>query len=132
MDIKTIRSVEAPAPFGPYSQAVAVNGFLFISGQVAIDARTGAMVQGSIEAETHQVMKNIGYILREAGMDFNHVVKASLFVLDMNHFAAINAIYGSYLGDVAPARETIQVSKLPRNANFEISCIAVLPEKKEA
>ncbi|MES2387443.1 MAG: Rid family detoxifying hydrolase [Bacteroidota bacterium] len=127
MNIKSIRSISSPAPIGPYSQAIAANGLLFISGQVAIDGRVGTMVQSSIEAETHQVMKNIGFILHEAGIDFNSVLKVSIFVRDLNNFATINTIYGSYMGAVLPARETIEVSRLPRDANVEISCIALMP-----
>lgn len=126
MSIKPIRSVLAPAPIGPYSQAIAAGGFLYISGQIPVDANTGLMVQHTIEAETHQVMKNIRSLLLEAGLDFDALVKVSIFVTDLNNFQLINNVYGSYLIGTYPARETVQVSRLPRNANVEISCIALL------
>ena len=126
MSITSIRSVSAPAPIGPYSQAIAAGGFLFISGQIPLDPSTGLMVQHTIEAETHQVMKNIRAVLHEAGLDFSSLVKVSIFVIDLGNFNLINSVYGSYLTETPPARETVQVSALPRNSNVEISCIALL------
>lgn len=123
MSKKIIFSENAPAPIGPYSQAVLAGNLLFISGQIAL--KEGVMIQDSIQAETHQVMQNIQAILQEAGMDFNHVVKSTIFVKDLNHFQTINEIYGSYFSENPPARETVEVSRLPKDANVEISCIAL-------
>jgi 2-iminobutanoate/2-iminopropanoate deaminase len=121
-----IHSPEAPAPIGPYSQAVRAGDFLYCSGQIAIDPGTGQLVQDDIEAETHRVMKNIGALLGAAGADFSQVVKTSIFLKDMNDFARVNAVYGSYFSGDFPARETVQVSVLPRNVNVEISVTAFL------
>ena len=102
-----------------------VNDTLYISGQVAIDATSGDLVTANIEIETEQVMKNIGYILSEAGMDYSNIVKCSIFVADMNNFQLINAVYGKYFLQQPPARETVEVSRLPKDVGVEISCIAV-------
>ena len=115
----------APAPIGPYSQAVLANNQLFVSGQVAIDPATNELIEGNITDETHQVMKNLSAILQAAGLSFAHVVKCSIFVKDMNDFATINAAYGHYFTENPPARETVEVSCLPKNVNVEISCIAI-------
>ena len=120
-----INSTNAPAPIGPYSQAVLANGVLYCSGQIALDPVTGALVNSDIVAETHQVMKNIKAILTEAGLDFSHVVKSSIFVKDLNNFVAINGAYGEYFSVNPPARETVEVARLPKDVNVEISCIAV-------
>ena len=121
-----ISTGKAPAPIGPYNQAVLSNGTLFISGQIAIDPETGTIISGAIAAETDQVMKNLKAILAAAGMDFENVVKTSIFIADMNDFAAINKVYGSYFDEAtAPARETVEVACLPKNVNVEISMIAV-------
>ncbi|MDH5368102.1 MAG: RidA family protein [Cyclobacteriaceae bacterium] len=125
MSKKIINTEKAPAPIGPYSQATQVGNTLYVSGQIAIDASTGNMNTGDITTETHQVMKNLGYILEAAGMNYNNVVKCSIFVADMGDFAAINAAYGEYFKENPPARETVEVSCLPKNVNVEISCIAV-------
>lgn len=125
MKTTIINSSKAPAPIGPYSQAVMVNDTLYISGQVAIDATSGDLVTANIEVETEQVMKNIGYILSEAGMDYSNIVKCSIFVADMNNFQLINAVYGKYFLQQPPARETVEVSRLPKDVGVEISCIAV-------
>ena len=124
MSKKIIQTDLAPAPLGPYNQAVLAGDTLYVSGQIAIDATTGAMVDADIKAETHQVMKNLGAILETAGMGFGQVVKCSIFVKDMNNFAAINDIYGSYFTADPPARETVEVARLPKDVNVEISCIA--------
>jgi 2-iminobutanoate/2-iminopropanoate deaminase len=121
-----INTSKAPAPIGPYSQAVSVNGMLFISGQMALIPETGELEWGGIKKETAQVMKNIGAILTEAGIDFSHVVKTSIFVANMDDFAAVNEVYGENFGDNPPARETVAVRTLPKNVNVEISCIAAL------
>ena len=121
-----INTSKAPAPIGPYSQAVGVNGMLFISGQMALIPETGELEWGGIKKETAQVMKNIGAILNEAGIDFSHVVKTSIFVANMDDFAAVNEVYGENFGENPPARETVAVRTLPKNVNVEISCIAAL------
>jgi 2-iminobutanoate/2-iminopropanoate deaminase len=120
-----IESKAAPAPIGPYSQAVMAGNTLYVSGQIPLDQSTGQLVEGDIQAETHQVMKNLQYILEEAGMGFHNVVKCSIFVKDLGNFGAINETYGSYFTSNAPARETVEVSRLPKDVNVEISCIAV-------
>ncbi|MBL4705605.1 MAG: RidA family protein [Flavobacteriales bacterium] len=116
----------APAPIGPYNQAVALNGTLFMSGQIAINPENGELVTDNIEAETHQVMKNIEAVLTEAGCTFKSVIKCSIFISDMNNFSKINEVYGSYFSDDYPARECVEVSVLPKNVNVEISVIAGL------
>lgn len=115
----------APAPIGPYNQAVKANGFLFVSGQIPAHPTTGEIVKSGIEDETHMVMKNLEAILTEAGLGFLNVVKASIFISNMDDFAKINAVYGSYFTDNFPARETVQVARLPKDVNVEISVIAV-------
>lgn len=120
-----ITSKNAPAPIGPYSHAVLVNNTLYVSGQVGKRADNGELVLSDIKSETKQVMENIKAILAEAGMDFSHVCKTTIFLTDMNNFAAVNEMYGSYFTGNYPARETVQVSKLPLNVNVEISVIAV-------
>ena len=114
----------APAPIGPYSQAIKSNNMLFVSGQIPIDEASGNLIEGSIEKETEQVMKNLGFILEEAGLSFEQVVKCSIFVSDMNNFSKVNEIYGQYFENNPPARETVEVSGLPKGVNVEISCIA--------
>lgn len=125
MSKEIIYSENAPEPIGPYSQATKVGNMLFVSGQIAIDRPSGNMVTGSIPEETHQVMKNLGSILSAADMDFSHVVKSSIFLTDMGNFPIVNEAYGSYFKNNPPARETVEVSGLPKNVNVEISCIAV-------
>ena len=125
MNKTIIESAKAPAPIGPYSQAVQAGNTLYVSGQIAIDQSNGQLLTQEIKAETHQVMKNLGYILNEAGYDFSHIVKCSIFVKDLGNFAAINEVYGTYFTSKPPARETVEVSRLPKDVNVEISCIAV-------
>ncbi|MCU0438006.1 MAG: RidA family protein [Raineya sp.] len=120
---KVIFSEKAPAPIGPYSQAIQFGNELFVSGQIAL--KNGVMIQDNIQDETHQVMKNLQAILEAAEMTFDHVVKCTIFVKDLNNFQAINEIYGTYFEANPPARETVEVSRLPKDANVEISCIAV-------
>ena len=120
-----IYSDQAPEPIGPYSQAIQAGNMLFVSGQIAIDRKTGNLVSGSLADETHQVMKNLKAVLSAAGLDFTHVVKCSIFLKDMNSFAEVNAIYGEYFNANPPARETVEVSRLPKDVRVEISCIAV-------
>lgn len=119
-----INTNSAPAPIGPYSQAVIANGFLFASGQVAINPENGELNQTSIAEETHQVMRNIKAVLLEAEYDFNHVVKTTIFLSDMNLFAEVNEVYGSYFEAAYPARETVAVKGLPKGVNVEISITA--------
>lgn len=119
-----INSQKAPAPIGPYSQAVKSGNTLYVSGQIPIDQSTGNLIEGSIEEETEQVMMNLSYILEEAGLSFEHVLKCSIFVSSMDNFARINDVYGKYFQKNPPARETVEVSKLPKVVNVEISCIA--------
>ncbi|MFH6984621.1 RidA family protein [Marinoscillum luteum] len=121
-----INSPKAPAPIGPYSQAVLSNGVLYVSGQIPIDQATGQLVSTSIEDETRQVMKNLNYILEAAGASFANVLKCSIFIKDMGQFAQINAVYGEYFPENPPARETVEVSRLPKDVSVEISCIAQL------
>lgn len=125
MEKRIINTKAAPAPIGPYNQAVMVNGALYISGQICLDPATGNMKNRDIQDETHQVMQNLKSILAEAGMTFSNVVKTSIFITDMNQFSAINEVYGKYFNDEFPARETVQVSALPKAVNVEISMIAV-------
>lgn len=125
MSKKIIVSDQAPAPIGPYSQAVKAGNILFVSGQIPFDQVTGEMINENITEETHQVMKNLEAILSEAGMTFKNVVKCSIFIKDMNQFATINEAYGQYFKTDPPARETVEVARLPKDVNVEISCIAV-------
>jgi 2-iminobutanoate/2-iminopropanoate deaminase len=122
---KIINTSNAPKPIGPYSQAVYVNNTLYISGQVPVNPLSGKIESEDIMVQTKQVMENIGAILKEAGMTFDNVVKTSIFIMDMTNFSKINEVYGSFFTTDFPARETVQVAKLPLNANVEISVIAV-------
>jgi len=121
MNKKVIYAAGAPAPIGPYSQAILADTTLYVSGQIAVEESQ----QGDIKAETRKVMENIGAILAAAGVSYEHIVKASIFVKDLNHFAAINEVYGSFFTTEPPARETVQVARLPKDVNVEISVIAV-------
>jgi 2-iminobutanoate/2-iminopropanoate deaminase len=120
-----ITTANAPAPIGPYNQAILSGNMLFISGQVCIDPATGDLRNKDIQEETHQVMHNLKAILQQADMDFSHVVKTTIFITDMHQFGAINEVYGKYFEAAFPARETVQVSALPKFVNVEISMIAV-------
>jgi 2-iminobutanoate/2-iminopropanoate deaminase len=120
-----VYSATAPDPIGPYSQAVQVGNMLFMSGQIAIQKSTGNIITSSIEEETTQVMQNLADVLKAAGMDFSHVVKSTIFLKDMNTFPKVNEIYGKHFPQNPPARETVEVSRLPKDVNVEISCIAV-------
>ncbi len=120
-----ITSKNAPAPIGPYSHAVLKNNMLFVSGQVAKHPVSGELMLGDIKTETKRVMENIEGILNDAGMDFSNICKTTIFLIDMNDFASVNEVYGSYFSNDYPARETVQVSKLPLNVNVEISVIAI-------
>ena len=125
MGKQIINTEQAPAPIGPYNQSVKAGGFLFISGQIPIEPVSGELVKGDIKTEAHQCMKNLEAILREAKLTFEHVVKTTIFLSDMNLFAEVNEVYGSYFKGDFPARETIAVKGLPRDVNIEISMIAV-------
>lgn len=124
MEKKIIRTDNAPAPIGPYNQAIQFGNLLFISGQIALDPKTGNLVKDDIRTETIQVMNNLQAILKQAGMDFSNVLKSTIFLMDMGQFAIVNEIYGSYFSEGAPARETVQVAGLPKGVNVEISVIA--------
>jgi len=116
---------KAPAPVGPYNQAVQHGNTLFVSGQIAIDPSNGELILSDIESETHQVLKNIGAILDNAGTNFENIIKCSVFVSDMNLYSRINAVYGEYFNEeTAPARELVEVANLPKFVNIEISVIA--------
>ena len=125
MDKVIITTKSAPEPIGPYNQAVLAGNTLFISGQICIDSLTGNLKNKDVQEETHQVMYNLKSILNEAGMNFNNVVKTSIFITDMNQFAEINEVYGKFFEGDFPARETVQVSALPKFVNVEISMIAI-------
>ncbi len=125
-----ISTSNAPGAIGPYNQATIYNGILYASGQIAIDPATGELVQGSLEEETHRVLKNVGAILEAAGCTYKDVLKASVFIKDMHQFARINAVYAEYFDPTwAPARETVEVANLPKFVNVEISVIAAVPQK---
>ena len=126
MSKEIIQTSKVPTPIGPYSQAVIANGFLFASGQVAFNTTTGELVLTDIQAETRQVMENIKAILDEAKLSFANVVKTTIFLSDMQLFAQVNEVYGSYFTANFPARETVAVKTLPRNVNIEISITAVV------
>jgi 2-iminobutanoate/2-iminopropanoate deaminase len=125
MEKKIITTKNAPAPIGPYNQAVLIERTLYISGQICIDPSTGNLKNKDLEEETHQVMQNLKSILQEAGMHFTNVVKTTIFLTDMKRFSEVNEIYGKYFDADFPARETVQVSALPKFVNVEISMIAV-------
>ncbi|WP_298480551.1 RidA family protein [uncultured Maribacter sp.] len=123
---KIINTAKAPAPIGPYNQAVLSGNTLYISGQIPIDSSTGKLIEGGIKKETKQSMENLKAILEEAGMTFENVVKSSIFLNDMNQFSQVNEVYGTYFNpETAPARETVEVANLPKFVNVEISMIAI-------
>jgi 2-iminobutanoate/2-iminopropanoate deaminase len=123
---KIINTNNAPAPIGPYSQAVAVGGLVFVSGQIPMNPSTGEIISSDVKTETKQVMENISGILAGAGLSFENVVKTTIFLTDMQTFGAVNEVYGGYFSDQFPARETVQVAALPKNVNVEISVIATI------
>lgn len=125
MEKKIIITPDAPLPIGPYSQAVMIGNTLYISGQIPLDANSGQVLQDTIEAETQKSMQNIGVILKAAGMDYSNIVKTTIFITDMNQFSRVNGVYATFFTEAFPARETVEVSRLPRDANVEISVIAV-------
>lgn len=123
---KIIHTEKAPQPIGPYNQAVMAHNMLFVSGQIPLNPASGQLLKGDVKEQTRQVMENLKAILHEAGMDFSHVVKCSIFISDMKDFPLINEVYGQYFQEDAPARETVQVAGLPLGVDVEISCIAIV------
>lgn len=124
---KVVYSPNAPEPIGPYSQAILAGNLLFVSGQIAIQQSSGNLITGNIEDETTQVMINLSEVLKAVGLSFRDVVKCTIFLKDMGNFPKVNSIYGQYFSETPPARETVEVSRLPKDVNVEISCIAVKP-----
>lgn len=120
-----IKSSLAPAAIGPYSQAVLVGDTLYCSGQIAIDPKTGSLIEGTIEQETERVLENLGGVLRAADLGFENVVRCTVYMVDMSDYAAVNEVYARYFSESPPAREAIQVAALPRGSRIEISCVAV-------
>ena len=125
MNKKALQIPNAPAPIGPYSQAILTNGLLFISGQCPINPKTGLLEMETIESATHLVMSNIEKLLHAAEMDFTHIVKCSIFLKDLSDFQKVNAVYATYFNTIPPARETVEVARLPLDSSIEISCIAM-------
>jgi 2-iminobutanoate/2-iminopropanoate deaminase len=122
---KIIHTKNAPAPIGPYNQAVQTGDTLYVSGQIAIDPTSNSLIVENLEAETHQVMKNLKAVVEAAGYGMEDVAKCSIFISNMENFGRINDVYGSYFASNFPARETVEVSCLPKNVNVEVSCVAV-------
>lgn len=120
-----VETTAAPGAIGPYSQAIKAGGMVFCSGQIPIDVATGEFVSGGVAEQTHQVLKNLGAVLKGAGVSLDDVVKTTVFLADMNDFAAMNEVYGEYFSSNKPARATVQAARLPRDARVEIECIAV-------
>ncbi|MBB4637056.1 RidA family protein [Longimicrobium terrae] len=127
--MQQVHTDNAPAAIGPYSQAIVANGFVFTAGQVPFDPQSMQLVQGDIATQTEQVMKNLQAILTQAGADLSSVVKTTVFLQDMNDFAAMNEVYARHFGEHKPARSTVQVARLPRDAAVEIECVAVLLDR---
>lgn len=130
MLMRTIKNTDkAPAAIGPYNQATIANGIAYISGQIALDPTTGKLQMNNIKTETDQVLRNLGEVLKNCGSDYQHVLKCTIFMINMNDYAAINEVYANYFpAETAPAREAVAVSSLPKYVNVEISCIALVPE----
>jgi 2-iminobutanoate/2-iminopropanoate deaminase len=126
MEKTEVRTDKAPNPVGPYSQAIIAGDFIFCSGQIAINPWTGTLVNDDIETETTQVMENLGAVLEASGSSFYKIVKTTIYLLNMSNFSKVNEVYGKYFADAPPARATVQVSKLPKGANVEIECIALI------
>ncbi len=122
---ETVETQNAPSPIGPYSQAIRANGFLFVSGQIPLDPATGKLVAGGIEDQTRQVMNNLAAILEAAGSGLEKVVKTSIFLTNLDDFARLNQVYAEFLGEVRPARSTVQVARLPREVLVEIEAVAL-------
>ncbi|HKK39188.1 MAG TPA: RidA family protein [Cryomorphaceae bacterium] len=128
--MEIIKTKNAPAPIGPYNQAVVHENTIYVSGQVALNPETGEMDNANLAEETHRVMRNLGAVLKAAGSDFDHLIKCSIFILDMNEFKTINEVYGSFFKDHHPARETVEVRKLPAGAKVEISAVAAVVDSR--
>lgn len=128
MEIKNIFTRRAPEPIGPYSQAVEANGFLFVSGQIALDPETGQFIAGAVQDQARRILENIEAILEQGGSSLSHVVKATLFLKDLKSFDEVNKVYAEYFSQHRPARSTVEVSRLPKAADIEIEVIAVLPD----
>lgn len=126
MEKKELKTANAPAAIGPYSQAIQANGFVFVSGQIPIDPATGAFAGEDIVSQTHQCLKNVREILRQAGADMENVVRADVYLKNISDFAAMNEVYAQYFGDVCPARAAVQVAAIPKDALVEIEVIAAL------
>jgi 2-iminobutanoate/2-iminopropanoate deaminase len=124
---RAISAPDAPKALGAYSPAIQAGNLLFVSGQIPVDPATGSLVQGDITAQTDQVMRNLTALLRAAGVGFDHVVRTTVFLADMNEFSAMNEVYAQYIVDPPPARATVQVARLPRDVKIEIDAIAVIP-----
>ena len=125
-DIRAVQTDDAPAAIGPYSQALVHAGLVFTAGQIPLDPATGDMVEGDVERQTEQVLRNLGAVLTAAGASFESVLKTTVFVADMNDFGAVNAVYGRFFGEHRPARSTVQAARLPRDARVEIEAVAVV------
>ncbi|MGH1366041.1 MAG: RidA family protein [Calditrichia bacterium] len=121
-----VKTNDAPDPVGPYNQAVCAGGMVYTAGQIAIDPSTNQLLDGSVEEQAHQVMKNLGAVLAAAGSSFDNVVKTTIFLKSMDDFAAVNAVYGTFFAENAPARSTVEVSRLPKDVLVEIDCIAIV------
>ena len=126
MSVAIIKTEGAPLPVGPYSQGVAAGGMLFVSGQIALDPSTGAMIQGDIKDQTRRAMENLKEVLAAAGSGLERAVKTTIFITDMEKFSAVNEVYGEYFTRTLPARTTVEVSRLPKDALVEIDCIAII------
>ncbi len=126
MDKQVVFTEKAPAAIGPYSQAIVAGGFLFTSGQIPIDPATGSLVEGGIQAQAHQVFRNLAAVLQEAGTSFDRVVKTTVFLADMGDFAAVNEVYAQYFSGAFPARSAVQVARLPKDVGIEIELVALV------
>ena len=124
---KIVNSDHAPAPIGPYSQAIQMNDLLFTSGQIAIDPKSGDVIQGDVAAQTKLVLENLSAVLQAAGTSLQHVLKTTIFLKNMDDFAVVNQVYSGYFADALPARSTVEVSRLPKDVLVEIDCIAMIP-----
>lgn len=129
MSRQVVLTSGAPAPIGPYSQAIIANGFVFLAGQVALVPETGSLAEGGIEAQTHQVLANIRAVLEKAGASLEDVVKTTVYLQHLSDFAAMNSVYAQYLGSAAPARSTVEAARLPKDALVEIEVIAIVPAR---
>ncbi len=126
MNKQVVFTEKAPAAIGPYSQAIVAGGFLFTSGQIPIDPATGSLVEGGIQAQAHQVFRNLAAVLQEAGTSFDRVVKTTVFLADMGDFAAVNEVYAQYFSGAFPARSAVQVARLPKDVGIEIELVALV------